>query len=74
MSFHTSTICNGAVEAFHFAVAVSTIFQLYLGVSFIGGGGNRKKPPTCHKSLTNFVSHNVVSGTPRHEQDSNSQL
>ena len=31
-------------------------------VSFIGGE-NRRKPPTCRKSLTN-LSHNVVSSTP----------
>jgi len=30
---------------------LSTIFQLYIvAVSFIGGG-NRRKPPTCRKSL-----------------------
>jgi hypothetical protein len=33
-----------------------------MAVSFIGGGNwsTQKKPPTCHKSLTN----NVVSNTP----------
>ena len=30
------------------------------------------KPPACKKSLTN-LSHNVVSSTPCHERDSNSQ-
>jgi hypothetical protein len=42
---------------------LSTIFQLYRGVSFIGGGNwsTWRKPPTCHKSLTNFI-------TPRHER------
>jgi len=35
-----------------------------MAVSFIGGG-NRRKPTT--------LSHNVVSNTPRHERDSNSQ-
>jgi len=29
---------------------LSTIFQLYRG------GGNRRKPPTCHKSLANFIT------------------
>ena len=32
-----------------------------------------EKPPTCHKSLTNFIT-SVVSSTPHHEMDSNSQL
>jgi len=39
--------------------------------SFIGGG-NRRKPQTSRKSLTN-LTHNVVSSTPRHERDSDSQ-
>jgi hypothetical protein len=36
-----------------------------MAVSFIGGGNqsNHRKPTTCHKSLTNFLSHNVVSST-----------
>ena len=37
---------------------LSTIFQLYVAVSFIGGGNRRtlRKPPTWHKSLTNFIT------------------
>ena len=44
-------------------------------VGFIGGGNRsiQRKPPSCHKLLTN-LSHNVVSSTPRHERDSNSQV
>jgi len=34
---------------------LSTIFQLYHGGQFIGGG-NRRNPPTCRKSLTNFIT------------------
>ena len=34
---------------------LSTIFPLYLAVSFIGGG-KWWKPATCHKSLTNFIT------------------
>jgi hypothetical protein len=36
---------------------LSTIFQLYRG-GFIGGGNwsTRRKPTTCCKSLTNFIS------------------
>ena len=45
---------------------LSTIFQLYRGCRFIGGGNRStwKKTPTCRKSLTN-VSHYVISSTPR---------
>jgi len=37
---------------------LSTIFQLYRGVSFIGGGNQvtHRKPPTCRKSLTNLIT------------------
>ena len=37
---------------------LSTIFHLYRGVSFIGGGNmsTRRKPPTCRKSLTKFIT------------------
>ena len=36
---------------------LSTILQLYYGVSFIRGRNRRtrRKPPTCRKSLTNFI-------------------
>ena len=40
---------------------LSTIFQLYRAIGFIGGG-NRRKPTTCRKSPTNFI---VVSSTSR---------
>jgi hypothetical protein len=40
------------------------ISNYIVAVSFIGGG-NRRKPPTCRKSLTIFLSHNVVLSTPR---------
>jgi hypothetical protein len=37
-------------------------FSYIVAVSFIGGGNlsTRKKPPTCRKSLANFLSHTVV--------------
>ena len=43
-----------------------------MAVSFIGGGNQstRRKPPSFCKSLTNFLSDNVVSSTLRDEQDS----
>ena len=36
---------------------LSAMFQLIVAISFIGGGNRstRKKPPTFHKSLTNFI-------------------
>jgi len=34
---------------------LSTIFQLYGGISFIGGG-NRRKPLTYRKSLINLIT------------------
>jgi hypothetical protein len=42
-------------------------FRYIVAVSFIGGGNQSTqiKPPTCC---------NVVSSTPRHERDSNSQI
>ena len=46
-------------------MTLSTIVQVFLVEE------SREYHPTCSKSLTN-VSHNVVSSTPRHEQDSNS--
>ena len=50
-------------------------FNNILAVSFIGGGnqsnGENHRPATSHWQT---LSHNVVSSTPRHEQDSNSQL
>ena len=51
---------------------LSTIFQLYRGGQFIGGG-NRvtgRKPPTYRKSLTNFLKnivHLALSGIRNHD-------
>ena len=43
-------------------------FSHFAEVSFIGGGN---KHAAIHRQT---LSHNVVSSTPRHELDSNSQL
>ena len=48
---------------------LSTIFKLYRDGQFCWW----RKTPTSRKSLTN-LPHNVVSNTPRHQRDSNSQL
>jgi len=38
-----------------FNATVNIIFSYIVAVSFIGGG-NQRKPPTCRKSLTNFIT------------------
>jgi hypothetical protein len=35
--------------------AILNNISVIVAVSFIGGG-NRRKPPTCRKSLTNFIT------------------
>jgi hypothetical protein len=47
-------------------------FSYIMAVSFIGEGNRRtqRKPPTCRKSLTNFITSCC---TPRTDRDSNSQ-
>ena len=34
-------------------------FSYIVAISFVGGGNQsiRRKPPTCHKSLTNFITY-----------------
>ena len=36
-------------------------------------GSTWRKPATCRKSLTQTLSHNVVSSSPRHKRDLKSQ-
>ena len=54
---------------------VSCHFQQYfcyfVAISFIGGG-NQRKPLTCRKTLTNFITY-VALSIPHHERGSNSQ-
>jgi hypothetical protein len=59
------------IVAVSFIVAVSYI----MAVSFIGGGGNRstRKKATDLQKVKDTLSHDVVSSTPHHEQDSKSQ-
>ena len=42
---------------------LSTIIQLYMAVSFIVGRNwsTRRKPPTCCKSLTNFITSSFIN-------------
>ena len=42
---------------------LSTIIQLYMAVSFIGGRNwsTRRKPPTCCMSLTNFITSSCIN-------------
>ena len=54
-----------------------TLFSYIVSVSFIGGGNwsTQRKPPTCYKSLTNFITKCCIEYTsPHHEWGSNSQL
>jgi len=48
---------------------LSTIFQLYRRSQFIGGGNRRtrRKPPTCRKSLTNFITMLYNISGDRHQ-------
>jgi len=41
-----------------FNVTFQQYFSYIVAVSFIGGGNRsiRRKPPTLHKSLTNFIT------------------
>jgi hypothetical protein len=55
---------NSAILGYCYGVechALSTIFQLYRGGQFYWW----RKPQACRKSLTNFISHNDISSTPR---------
>ena len=58
-----------------FNTTFNNILVISQAVNFIGGGNRNtwRKPLTYRKSLTNLL-HNVISSTPCHEWDSNSQL
>jgi hypothetical protein len=49
----------------------NNISFIFVVVSFIGGGNRKNHRPVASHRQT--LSHNVVSSTPRHERDSNSQ-
>ena len=56
---------------------LSTIFRLYRGSQFYWWREKKRVPRENHRPVTTHrqtLSHNVVSNTPGHEQDSNSQL
>jgi hypothetical protein len=62
--YEVKTFCEKLLVGLWRLTPLSTIYR---------GGGNQRKPPTCHKSLT-ILSHNAVSSTPHDERGSNSQL
>jgi hypothetical protein len=49
---HTQQLC---------VTALSTIFQLYRDVSFVGGGNRitQRKPPGCRKSLSSPIKRTI---------------
>ena len=49
---HKLRLSNGGCVVYHH---VHQYLSYVVAVSFIGGG-NRKKAPTCVKSLTNFIT------------------
>ena len=49
----------------------ATYFRYIVAVSLIGGGNRSTERPVERNRRT--LSHNVVSSTPHHERDSNSQ-
>jgi hypothetical protein len=59
-------------KRFMFMVFNASFNIISVAISFIGGG-NRRKPQTCRKSLTKLL-HNVALSTARNERDWNSQL
>ena len=59
-------------EVFLYLTPLSTILQLYVAVSFIGGG-NQRKPQTC-RNHRHTLSHNDVISTLPSEPNLNSTL
>ena len=68
--FFTTNYIKGL--AYGFQPHFQQYFSYIVAVSFIGGGNRstRRKHPTSHYKT---LSHYVVSSTPPHERDSNSQ-
>ena len=62
MVFNNSIQSVWLVGFMVFNATLNTISAISWRVSFIGGGNRstRRKPPTCRKSLTNFITYNVV--------------
>jgi hypothetical protein len=56
---HPIIFCYFGVMVFN---AIFNNFSYIMAVSFIGGGNRstRRKPPTCRKSLTNFITYSCI--------------
>ena len=59
--FRVSSLCFEGLGLWCLTT-LSTIFQLYHGR---WNRSTQRKPPTCRKSLTKLLSHNITSSTPR---------
>jgi hypothetical protein len=62
-----------SIQLLHFIEYIQQYFSYVVAVSYIGGGSRRtkRKPTTCHKSLTNFITyccrfhyHTITTTTP----------
>ena len=57
---------DGLVWFMVFNTTLRQYFSYIVAVSFIGGGNQNtwRKPPTCHKSLTNFITETLLKSDP----------
>ena len=52
-----------ALGLWGFNATFKTIYFSYISAVSLIGGGNRRKPPTCRTSLTNFITQCCIEHT-----------